>query len=66
MKRRVGKTGRRTCGTYPDKVRYRDHESAAYAAMSIREHHPDRNQLPVRVYECPCGGWHLTSSEEWT
>ena len=64
MKRHVGKTGKRTCNAYPDKVRYRDHESAAFVAQSIRDNHPSRPNLPARVYECSCGGWHLTSQEE--
>jgi hypothetical protein len=64
MRRRVGKTGKRTCNTQPDKIRYKDHASAAYAAASVRENNPTRDQLPVRVYECVCGGWHMTSQED--
>jgi hypothetical protein len=65
MKRRIGKTGRRSCQLYPDKVRYKDHSSAVFVAASIRKNHPSRPELPARAYECPgCGGWHLTSQEE--
>lgn len=47
------------------KVRWKDHASAARAMNKIRHEHPEREELPVRVYQCVpgCRGWHLTHEE---
>lgn len=44
-----------TCPT-PRKVRHPNQASAEWSADRVR----DRRGSPVRVYECSCGGWHLT------
>lgn len=50
---------RPTCPT-PGKKRYpsRDHADEGMAIMWRRGTHG--GYLPVRVYLCPCGSWHLT------
>jgi len=47
---------------HPDKHQYPDRLTADVALTRILSCHArDRNHIPIRVYECRCGTWHLTS-----
>lgn len=63
MRRKISRKKTR-CPAYPDKVRFRDAESAKRALAVIREHPAKGGRKPVRWYPCSaCGGFHLTSEE---
>ena len=61
MRRRVARSTKKSKRCRSGKVRFRDRQSAVTALSRITE--VGTGKVPVRVYECPCGGWHLTSAE---
>lgn len=49
----------------PHKKAYDSEADAEETMMGFwRCPHPDK-VLPSRVYECPCGRWHMTSTPRW-
>lgn len=62
MRRKIGRSHRR-CQWFPTKVRYTDYESATRALKDVQRK-SKRTTVPVRVYECQCGGFHLTAQRK--
>ncbi|CPZ76761.1 Uncharacterised protein [Mycobacteroides abscessus] len=57
-----GSAGRTSGCPTPTKIRFRDRAAASLAMDRIGDRNGQHfaNNL-VRVYRCPCGGWHITS-----
>lgn len=57
------------CLRHPDKRRYSSRRDADVALTKSIIYFvgpgPMPDRYPQRVYECACGGWHLTSRENW-
>jgi hypothetical protein len=47
----------------PGKNRYSDEIDAKVHLAFIQRYGERREKMPVRVYRCECGAWHLTSKE---
>lgn len=56
-----GKGG--SCSLHPNKTRFKDHDSAVRALHHIANK-SDRDNVPLRAYQCVCGGYHLTHEEQ--
>jgi hypothetical protein len=60
----AGTTDSRWFCDQANKRRYPDKRAAERAKRTIVNGHPERDELPLRTYECDqCKGWHLTSWE---
>ena len=44
-------------------IHYETKEKAEHALQFVNEY-DDPNYVPVRVYHCDCGYWHLTSKQK--